>query len=180
MEPISTLNISAEIATVSVVENARGHAMRAALIALMLTVASQAVAECGNLCDLRKDRLQSSRCYFANSGSGCWSWSCRYRFCLSENNVAFFPNFKLTKFANHGLYVYSYYKYWSRRTFSWLLLYQSMCFLECTSKVPEWFETFVTTERSYLGHIHFLAIRATIRISTLDLSTNSNRFQTYV
>ena len=62
--------------------------MRAAIIALMLTVATQAEAECGNLCDLRKDRLQSSRCYFASSGSGCWSWSCRYRFCLSENNVA--------------------------------------------------------------------------------------------
>ena len=35
----------------SVVENARGHAMRAALIALLLTVATQAGAECGNLCD---------------------------------------------------------------------------------------------------------------------------------
>ena len=35
----------------SVVENARGHAMRAAIIALMLTIASQAEAECGNLCD---------------------------------------------------------------------------------------------------------------------------------
>ena len=56
--------------------------MRAAIIALMLTVATQAEAECGNLCDLRKDRLQSSRCYFTSSGSGCWSWSCRYRFCL--------------------------------------------------------------------------------------------------
>jgi hypothetical protein len=35
----------------SVVENARGHAMRAAVIALMLMFGSQAGAECGNLCD---------------------------------------------------------------------------------------------------------------------------------
>jgi hypothetical protein len=52
MVPIFTLNISAEIATVSIVKNARGYAMRAALIALLLTIASQAAgAECGNLCD---------------------------------------------------------------------------------------------------------------------------------
>ena len=53
MVPIFTLNISAEIATVSIVKNARGYAMRAALIALLLTIASQAGAECGNLCDGR-------------------------------------------------------------------------------------------------------------------------------
>jgi hypothetical protein len=35
----------------SVVENARGHAMRALLVALMLMFGSQAGAECGNLCD---------------------------------------------------------------------------------------------------------------------------------
>jgi hypothetical protein len=35
----------------SVVENARGHAMRAALVVLMLTFATQAGAECGKLCD---------------------------------------------------------------------------------------------------------------------------------
>ena len=44
MVTIFTLNISAEIATVSIVKNARGHAMRAALIALMLIVATQAGA----------------------------------------------------------------------------------------------------------------------------------------
>ena len=37
---------------VSVVENARGHAMRAALVALMLMFGSQAGAECGNLCEI--------------------------------------------------------------------------------------------------------------------------------
>tara|TARA_B100001093_G_scaffold458658_1_gene471229 strand:+ start:46 stop:198 length:153 start_codon:yes stop_codon:yes gene_type:complete len=47
MVTIFTLNISAEIATVSVVENARGHAMRAALIALMFMFGSQAGAENG-------------------------------------------------------------------------------------------------------------------------------------
>ena len=40
--PIFTLNINAAFATVSVVENARGYAVRAAIIALMLTIASQA------------------------------------------------------------------------------------------------------------------------------------------
>jgi ankyrin repeat protein len=35
----------------SVVENTRGHTMRAALIALLLMFGSQAAAECGNLCD---------------------------------------------------------------------------------------------------------------------------------
>ena len=51
MIPIFTLNINAAFATVSVVENARGYAVRAAIIALMLTVASPAAgAECGNLC----------------------------------------------------------------------------------------------------------------------------------
>ena len=45
MVTIFTLNISAEIATVSIVKNARGHAMRAAIIALMLTVATQAGAD---------------------------------------------------------------------------------------------------------------------------------------
>ena len=42
MIPIFTLNINAAFATVSVVENARGHAVRAAIIALMLTIATQA------------------------------------------------------------------------------------------------------------------------------------------
>ena len=51
MVRIFTLNISAEIATVSIVKNARGHTIRAILTALMLTVATQAGAECGNLCD---------------------------------------------------------------------------------------------------------------------------------
>ena len=36
----------------SVVENARGHAVRDALIALMLMFGSQAGAECGNLCEI--------------------------------------------------------------------------------------------------------------------------------
>ena len=45
MVTIFTLNISAEIATVSIVENARGHAMHAALIALMLMIGSQAGAD---------------------------------------------------------------------------------------------------------------------------------------
>jgi hypothetical protein len=35
----------------SVVENAAEHALRAALIARMLTVATQAGTECCNLCD---------------------------------------------------------------------------------------------------------------------------------
>ena len=52
MVTIFTLNISAEIATVSIVKNARGHAMRAALTAMMLMIGSQAGAEFGNLCDL--------------------------------------------------------------------------------------------------------------------------------
>jgi hypothetical protein len=51
MIPIFTLNINAAFATISVVETARGTAMRAALIALMLTFATQAGAECGNLCN---------------------------------------------------------------------------------------------------------------------------------
>jgi len=44
MVTIFTLNISAEIATVSIVKNARGHTMRAAIIALMLMIGSPAGA----------------------------------------------------------------------------------------------------------------------------------------
>ena len=45
MVPIFTLNINAELAAISVVENTRGHAMRAALIAMMLMFGSQATAD---------------------------------------------------------------------------------------------------------------------------------------
>ena len=44
MVTIFTLNISAEIATVSIVKNARGHAMSAMLTGLMIPVAMQAGA----------------------------------------------------------------------------------------------------------------------------------------
>ena len=55
----------------SVVENARGHAMRAALIALMLTVASPAAgAECGNLCDLEWWKTATEADVQAELGSG--------------------------------------------------------------------------------------------------------------
>ena len=45
MVPIFTLNISAELVTISVVKNTRGHAMRAILTALLLTGAMQAGAD---------------------------------------------------------------------------------------------------------------------------------------
>ena len=45
MVPIFTLNINAELAAISVVENTRGHAKRAAIIALMLMIGSQVTAD---------------------------------------------------------------------------------------------------------------------------------------
>ena len=62
MVTIFTLNISAEIATVSIVKNARGHAMRAALIALMLMLGSQvgfSYRKLGTKCETKNVEMET-------------------------------------------------------------------------------------------------------------------------
>ena len=52
----------------SVVEDARGHTIGAALTAILLTIASQAGAACGNLCDYKWVRTGTPADVCSSSG----------------------------------------------------------------------------------------------------------------